>query len=543
MKIYIVGGAVRDRLLGLPVADRDYVVVGATPDEMVALGYQPVGKDFPVFLHPHTHAEYALARTERKSGHGYKGFKVYAEPDVTLEADLLRRDLTINAMAEDEAGVLIDPYGGQRDLAAKIFRHVSDAFAEDPVRILRVARFAARFTDFAVAPETNALMRQMVDNGEVDALVPERVWQEVARGLMEARPSRMFHVLRDCGALARLFPEIDHLFGVPQPPEHHPEVDTGVHVMLVVDWAARQGFSLPVRFAALTHDLGKGTTPPERWPTHHGHEAIGADLVRALSERIRVPADCRDLAVAVARDHGNAHRALELRPGTLVELLERVDAFRRPERFDEFLQACESDFRGRPGYPDKAFPAPDYLRQALQAAQAIDAAEVARKADPARIREAIFQARAQAVAAWRDHGGDRSWEHFPHQADMGVRGLGPSREAAFEQAALAMTAVVADPATVMPNEAVDIQCEAPDDELLLVDWLNALILEMAARHMLFSRFEVSLDGQRLHATARGETVDLQRHQPAVEIKGATYTELKVGRNESGRWVAQCVVDV
>jgi len=402
MKTYIVGGAVRDRLLGLAVADRDYVVVGATPDEMVALGYQPVGKDFPVFLHPQTHAEYALARTERKSGHGYKGFKVYATPEVTLEEDLLRRDLTINAIAEDETGALIDPYGGQRDLAAKIFRHVSAAFAEDPVRILRVARFAARFTDFAVAAETNALMRQMVDSGEVDALVPERVWQEIARGLMEAQPSRMFQVLRDCGALARLFPEIDRLFGVPQPPEHHPEVDTGVHIMLVIDWAARQGLSLPVRFAALTHDLGKGVTPPECWPKHHGHEAKSVELVRALSERIRVPAECRDLAVAVARDHGHVHRAQELRPGTVVELLERVDAFRRPDRFEEFLQACECDFRGRPGYEDRPFPASDYLRQTLQAALAIDAAEVARNADPAHIREAIFLARAAAVAAWRD---------------------------------------------------------------------------------------------------------------------------------------------
>lgn len=401
MKTYIVGGAVRDRLLGLPVADRDYVVVGATPDEMVAQGYQPVGKDFPVFLHPHTHAEYALARTERKTGQGYKGFTVYATPDVTLEEDLQRRDLTINAMAEDETGALIDPYGGQRDLAARYFRHVSDAFAEDPVRILRVARFAARFTDFSVAPETNALMRQMVDNGEVDALVPERVWQEVARGLMEARPSRMFHALRDCGALARLFPEIDRLFGVPQPPAHHPEVDTGVHVMRVVDWAARQGMSLPVRFAALTHDLGKGVTPPEQWPRHIGHEARSVELVLALSDRIRVPADCRDLAVAVAREHGNVHRALELRPATLVELLERVDAFRRPDRFEAFLQACECDFRGRPGYEDKPFPPPAYLRQALDAAQAIDAAEVARTADPARVRAAIFQARTASVAAWR----------------------------------------------------------------------------------------------------------------------------------------------
>lgn len=401
MKIYTVGGAVRDRLLGLPVADRDFVVVGATPDEMLALGFQPVGKDFPVFLHPQTHAEYALARTERKSGHGYTGFKVYAAPEVTLEEDLLRRDLTINAIAEDEAGVLIDPYGGQRDLAARVFRHVSEAFAEDPVRILRVARFAARFADFSVAPETLALMRSMVGNGEVDALVPERVWQEVARGLMEAHPSRMFHVLRDCGALTRLFPEIDRLFGVPQPSEHHPEVDTGVHVMLVVDWAARQGFSLPVRFAALTHDLGKGVTPPEFWPKHHGHEAKSVELVRALSERIRVPVDCRELAVAVARDHGNVHRALELRATTLVELLERVDAFRRPERFAEFLQACECDFRGRPGYEARDYPPPVFLQQAFAVAQGIDAGAVARAAAPDRIREAVFQARAQSVEAWR----------------------------------------------------------------------------------------------------------------------------------------------
>jgi tRNA nucleotidyltransferase (CCA-adding enzyme) len=543
MKTYIVGGAVRDRLLGLPVADRDYVVVGATPDEMTALGYQPVGKDFPVFLHPKTHEEYALARTERKSGHGYKGFTVYAAPEVTLEEDLRRRDLTINAIAEDEAGALVDPCGGQRDLAARVFRHVSEAFAEDPVRILRVARFAARFTDFSLAPETLALMRSMVDNGEVDALVSERVWQEVARGLVEAKPSRMFQVLRDCGALARLFPEIDRLFGVPQPPQHHPEIDTGVHVMLVVDWAARQGFSLPVRFAALTHDLGKGVTPPELWPKHHGHEARSVELVRALCERIRVPADCRDLAVAVARDHGNVHRATELRPGTVVELLERVDAFRRPERFEEFLQACECDFRGRPGYEEKPLPETDYLRQALQAAQAIDAAEVARSSDPAHIKAAIFQARAQAVAAWRDHRGGQRWEHFPHQADMGVRGIGRTLAAAFEQTALAMTAVVTDPDQVAADGAVEFRCEAPDNELLLVDWLNALILEMAARHMLFGRFEVSLDGPRLHATAWGEAVDTQKHQPAVEIKGATYTELSVKEDESGRWLAQCVVDV
>ena len=401
MKTYIVGGAVRDRLLGLPVADRDYVVVGATPEQMLALGYQPVGKDFPVFLHPQTHAEYALARTERKSGLGYKGFKVYAAPEVTLEEDLQRRDLTINAIAEDEAGALVDPYHGQRDLTARIFRHVGEAFAEDPVRILRVARFAARFTDFSVAPETQVLMRRMVDNGEVDALVPERVWQEVARGLMETQPSRMFQVLRDCGALARLLPEIDRLFGVPQPPEHHPEVDTGIHVMMVVDWAAKQGYSLPVRFAALTHDLGKGATPPEHWPKHHGHEAKSVDLVRILCERIRIPTDCRELGIAVARDHGNVHRALELRASTLVELLERVDAFRRPERFGEFLQACECDFRGRPGYEMRDYLPPAYLEQAFAAARGIDAGAVARAVSPDKIRDAVFRARVNAVDRWR----------------------------------------------------------------------------------------------------------------------------------------------
>ena len=401
MKAYVVGGAVRDQLLGLPVQDRDYVVVGATPEEMDANGFTPVGQDFPVFLHPQTHEEYALARTERKSGRGYKGFVVHASPEVTLEEDLHRRDLTINAMAIDENGELIDPYGGHADLKAKVFRHVSEAFAEDPVRILRVARFAARFTDFSVAPETLALMRRIVDAGEVDALVPERVWKELSRGLMESQPSRMFELLRECGALARLLPELDCLFGVPQPAEHHPEIDTGVHVMRVIDWAAKQNLSLCVRFAALVHDLGKGATPPSLWPRHVGHEAKSADLVRAMSERIRVPADCRDLAIAVAREHGIVHRALELRPGTVVELLERVDAFRRPVRFVEFLQACECDFRGRPGYEARPFPAVDFLKQALAAAQRIDAGAIAKKAAPARIKEAVFQARTEAVSSWR----------------------------------------------------------------------------------------------------------------------------------------------
>lgn len=403
MKTYIVGGAVRDRLLGRPVADRDHVVVGATPDDMVALGFQPVGKDFPVFLHPDSHEEYALARTERKSGRGYRGFTVYAAPEVTLEDDLRRRDLTINAMAEDEQGALIDPFGGRRDLEARVFRHVSEAFGEDPVRILRVARFAARFSGFTVAPETLVLMRRMVDDGEVDALVAERVWQELARGLMEPVPSRMLEVLRACGALARLLPELDRLFGVPQPPAHHPEIDTGVHVMRAIDWAAQQGYSLPVRFAALVHDLGKGATPREDWPRHIGHETKGVELVRDVCERLRVPNDCRELGVAVAREHGLVHRARALRAGTLVELLERVDAFRRPQRFEEFLRACECDFRGRPGYETRAFREPDHLRQALRAAQGVDAGAVARSVAPAQIREAVFQARARAVAAAFHH--------------------------------------------------------------------------------------------------------------------------------------------
>ena len=301
MKIYIVGGAVRDELLGLPVKDRDYVVVGATPEQMLALGYRPVGKDFPVFLHPTTQEEYELARTERKTAPGYHGFVFHAAPEVTLEQDLVRRDLTINAIAKGEDGALCDPFGGQEDIKKRIFRHVSTAFGEDPVRILRLARFAARFNDFTVAAETMYLMQRMVDAGEVDALVPERVWQELARGLMEAMPSRMLTVLRDCDALVRLMPELDALFGVPQPPLHHPEVDTGVHQLLVIDYAAERGFPLAVRFAALMHDLGKGATPPEHWPSHHGHEALGLPLIEQLCKRLKVPNDCRELALMTSR--------------------------------------------------------------------------------------------------------------------------------------------------------------------------------------------------------------------------------------------------
>ena len=353
MQIYVVGGAVRDELLGRPVADHDYVVVGASPQAMLDQGFRPVGKDFPVFLHPATHEEYALARTERKTGHGYHGFTFNAAPDVTLDEDLGRRDLTINAMARAPDGTLIDPYCGQRDLEAGILRHVGPAFAEDPVRILRVARFAARFPDFLVAPETLDLMRRMVADGEVDHLVAERVWQELARGLMESRPSRMFMVLRECGALARLLPEVEALFGVPQRADYHPEIDTGVHTLMVVDESAHRSFVLPVRFAALTHDLGKATTPADILPRHFGHEARSVDLVARLCERLRVPHDSRDLALLTARYHGDIHRAAELRPATLVTLLERTDALRRPERFTWLLQACQCDYNGRQGWADR----------------------------------------------------------------------------------------------------------------------------------------------------------------------------------------------
>ncbi|MEC5215102.1 tRNA nucleotidyltransferase (CCA-adding enzyme) [Actimicrobium sp. GrIS 1.19] len=401
MRIYTVGGAVRDALLGLPVKDRDYVVVGATPDEMVAQGFTPVGKDFPVFLHPQTHAEYALARTERKTAPGYKGFVFHAATDVTLEQDLARRDLTINAIAQDESGALTDPFDGRGDLERKLFRHVSEAFAEDPVRILRVARFAARFAGFVVAPETNALMQRMVAAGEVDALVPERVWQELARGLMEAQPSRMFAVLRDCGALARLLPELDCLWGVPQPAKYHPEIDTGVHVMMVLDYAAQQDLSLPIRLAALLHDLGKGTTPAAEWPAHDGHEGRSVKLVERIAERLKIPNDCRDLAVMVAREHGNVGRALELRAATIVNLIERCDGLRKPQRFMDMLRAAECDHRGRTGFDAVPFPQAAWLAAALRTVQAVNAGEIALRLQdqPTRIPDAIRAARVSALDA------------------------------------------------------------------------------------------------------------------------------------------------
>ncbi|MFJ5381394.1 multifunctional CCA addition/repair protein [Cupriavidus sp. CER94] len=406
MQVYAVGGAIRDQLLGKPSQDRDYVVVGATPEQMEAAGYKPVGKDFPVFLHPQTRAEYALARTERKTAVGYKGFAFYTGPDVTLEDDLVRRDLTINAMAQavddqdNLVGPIIDPYGGRQDLQARLFRHVSDAFAEDPVRILRAARFAARFDDFSVAPETVALMRKMVDAGEVDALVPERVWQELARGLMEARPSRMFDVLRQCGALARLLPELDRLWGVPQRADYHPEVDTGVHVMMVVDYAAAQGASLPVRFAALTHDLGKGTTPEDVLPRHIGHEQRSVDLLEAVCKRLRVPNDCRELALLVAREHGNIHRSEAFGAAALTRLVERSDALRKPDRFAEALQACEADARGRLGFEDRDYPQTARLLAAREAAASVDAGAVAKACGDRvdLIKDKVHKARVAAVA-------------------------------------------------------------------------------------------------------------------------------------------------
>lgn len=397
-KTYCVGGAVRDELLGIPVKDKDFVVVGSTPQVMLDAGYKPVGKDFPVFLHPKTHDEYALARTERKSGKGYTGFTVHAAPDVTLEEDLSRRDFTMNAIAKSADGKLIDPFNGQADIQSKIIRHVSHAFVEDPVRILRAARFAARFADFTIAPETLALMRQMVEIGEVDALVSERVWQELARGLMEAKPSRMFEVLRACGALKVILPEVDRLWGVPQPAQHHPEVDTGVHVMMVIDYAASQNFSLPVRFAALTHDLGKGTTPKEMLPRHIGHEERSVQLVKEMSKRLRVPNDCKELAHIVAKFHGKLHAASKMRPDTLLKFLIELDAIRQPERFEDFLKACESDSRGRTGMENCELPETSLIKTALRAALGLDAGAVAKgMTEPEKIKQAVFEARLEAL--------------------------------------------------------------------------------------------------------------------------------------------------
>jgi len=380
MKTYLVGGAVRDALMGHPGADRDWVVVGGTPEALVAQGFQPVGRDFPVFLHPDTHEEYALARTERKTARGYHGFEIHASPDVTLEEDLARRDLTINAIAQDANGERIDPYGGERDIANKVLRHVTQAFREDPVRILRLARFAARFPDFIVAPETMALMREMVEDGEVDALVSERVWQELSRGLMAAKPSRMLQVLRACGALKRLLPEVDQLYGVPQRAEYHPEIGTGIHLEMVLDAAARMHAPLEVRFACLCHDLGKGTTPADVLPRHIGHEQRSEKLTRAVCERWRVPVECKELAELVAREHGNIHQSGSFGAEAVLRLLVRCDALRRPERFLLALHACECDARGRLGKEDEAYTQGPRLARLLKAAQSVNSAAVSAQA-------------------------------------------------------------------------------------------------------------------------------------------------------------------
>lgn len=378
MKFYLVGGAVRDRLLGLPVNERDWVVVGATPDQLIARGYKPVGKDFPVFLHPDTHEEYALARTERKSAPGYRGFTVHADPAVTLKEDLQRRDLTINALAEDMHGNLIDYYGGYDDLNRRILRHTSSAFVEDPVRILRVARFAARYKNlgFVLASETLTLMTDMVNCGEVDSLVPERVWQELVKALGENTPAEFFQVLHRCGALAIIFPELECLRGVPQPAKYHPEIDTWIHTLIVLNQAARLSDDLKVRFAALSHDLGKGTTPAVKWPHHWNHEIRGVDQVTAMCHRLKAPKVYRDLAQMVAQYHFKCHRAMEMPPPSLLKLLEKLDAFRRPQRFEQFLVACEADFRGRKGAEDRSYPQADYLRAARAAATKIDTTEL-----------------------------------------------------------------------------------------------------------------------------------------------------------------------
>ncbi len=398
----MVGGAVRDELLGLPIKDRDWVVVGATPAEMLAQGYTQVGQDFPVFLHPETKEEYALARTERKTDAGYTGFEVHAAPDVTLEQDLKRRDLTINAMALSLDGQLIDPLNGRQDLQQRLLRHVSPAFVEDPVRLLRVARFATRLAplNFTIASDTQALLQQIVMAGEVDALVPERVWGEIERALNEPHPSIFFTTLHECGALARILPEVDALFGVPQPEKHHPEIDTGIHTMMVLDCAAKLSADPEVRFAALCHDLGKGNTPREKWPSHHGHEMRGVALLLKLCQRMRVPKHFRELALLVARYHTHCHRAAELRPETLLKTVESLDAFRRPERFAQFLLACEADSRGRSGYEASDYPQASRFQLAYQAASAVDVRQLVEQGHHGKaLAGEIHAARIHAIKA------------------------------------------------------------------------------------------------------------------------------------------------
>lgn len=403
MQVYLVGGAVRDERLGLPVSERDWCVVGATPDELTGKGFKQVGKDFPVFLHPESNEEYALARTERKTAAGYHGFVFDTSPDVTIEEDLSRRDLTINALAVDDSGELIDPFGGLQDLDRRLIRHVSDAFIEDPVRILRAAKFAARFAHlgFRIAPETRDLMRQMVADGEADALVPDRVWKETESALAGASPQLYFEALRACGALRVVFPEVDALFGVPQPVKWHPEVDTGVHTMMVVEQSAKLSADVEVRFSALVHDLGKATTKLSELPSHPGHEQRGRKLIKGMADRLPIPRACRDLGLIVAEFHTHCHRAFELRDETVVKLLEKTDAFRRPQRFEQFLRACEADARGRTGFEHRDYSQAAHLREAFGAAAAVDAGSIASDNDPDKIPEAIRKARVRAVSEIR----------------------------------------------------------------------------------------------------------------------------------------------
>lgn len=402
MKVYLVGGAVRDEQLGLPAKERDWCVVGATPAELESLGYRRVGREFPVFLHPETAEEYALARTERKTGPGYHGFEFRTSPDVTIEDDLARRDLTINALAKDSEGNLLDPFGGLRDIENRVLRHVSDAFDEDPVRILRVAKFAARFHQhgFTVADETLELMRGMVEDGEANSLAPHRVWKETEAALAASEPRVFFETLRRCGALAVVFPEIDGLFGVPQPEKWHPEIDCGVHTMMVVEQAARISDAVDVRFAALVHDLGKATTAKDKLPGHPGHERRSVRLIKKMADRLPLPVACRELALTVAEFHGHCHRAFELKPSTVLRVLERADAFRRPERFDRFLLACEADARGRTGLEERPYPQAEYLRGALRQAAAVSAREFVQQGlEGPQIGDAIRRRRLQVLSA------------------------------------------------------------------------------------------------------------------------------------------------
>ncbi len=401
MEIYLVGGAVRDQLLNIDIKDRDFVVVGTTPEQMIAQNYQQVGKDFPVFLHPETKEEHALARTERKSGHGYTGFSVYSAPDVTLEQDLVRRDLTINAIAQSDSGELIDPFNGQQDIKNKVLRHISPAFSEDPLRVLRVARFAARFAHlgFTIAPETMALMQQLANDGELSHLTPERVWQEMGNALTSAQPQVFFKVLRQCGALKILIPEIDNLFGVPNPAKWHPEIDSGIHTLMVIEQAAKLTDDLTVRFAALVHDLGKALTPPEKWPAHHGHGQTGLKLIEQLSQRLRVPNSHKELALLVSNHHCKIHRCDDMRKDTIIKLLDSLDAWRKPHRYQQFLIACEADARGRLHFEDKPYPQRKVMNQYFEQANAVNVQDIIKQGiKGAAIKQALFAARVAAIS-------------------------------------------------------------------------------------------------------------------------------------------------